>query len=314
MESEQLMEVIAPLVIGYLLDLLLADPENWPHPIRLFGNMAYKTEQLFNNGKARFLKGSIGASTLIISVYLCFYFADHWLLSFNIWLKIAFDSLFVYWGIANKSLIKEVSHVFEKLYEGLEKGRKQLARIVGRDTSKLNDEQIKIAALESLSENLSDGTIAPLFFYALLGVPGIMAYKMANTLDSMWGYRNERFEQFGKFAARFDDLLNYIPARLTAFFMGLLAFNLKAFKFTLRYGKLHKSPNAGYPEAALAGILDCRFGGPNIYHGELVEKPFIGENQKNPAKKDLEKAMRLNHLVTAGFVLGIAMLYCLYYL
>lgn len=164
--------------------------------------------------------------------------------------------------------------VFEAADRSLEEGRRQVARIVGRDTSGLTDTEVRTAALETLAENLSDGVIAPLFWYLLLGVPGMLAYKMVNTLDSMIGYRNERYRAFGCFAARLDDVANYLPARLTAFLMVLVTGRLSLLRFVFRYGPRHASPNSGYPEAALAGILDCRFGGPHQYFGEWVYKPL----------------------------------------
>ena len=139
---------------------------------------------------------------------------------------------------------------------------------------------MRTAALETLAENLSDGVIAPLFWYLLLGVPGMLAYKMVNTLDSMIGYRNERYLQFGCVAAHIDDMANYIPARLTAFLMVLCAGRPGLLRFVGKYGNRHASPNSGYPESALAGILNCRFGGPHVYFGEIVYKPFIGDKDR----------------------------------
>jgi adenosylcobinamide-phosphate synthase len=220
--------------------------------------------------------------------------------------------VFVYYGLANKTLIKEGRNVFQALEtQGLEAGRKQLSRIVGRDTSALTPQQIRIAVLETMSENLSDGVIAPLFFYAIAGVPGMMTYKMINTLDSMIGYRNERYEQFGKFAARLDDVVNFIPARITAALMALVSGSRRAVRFIFQYGNKHKSPNSGYPEAALAGIMDTRFGGPNVYHGKLVEKPFIGTNDRAVLPHEITLASNINHkvcLVTVLLVCGILFL------
>jgi len=158
----------------------------------------------------------------------------------------------------------------------------------------LSPQQIRTAALETLSENLSDGVIAPLFWFILLGVPGMFAYKMVNTLDSMIGYKNERYEQFGCWAARIDDIANYIPARLTSFLMIISSGRLSLLSFVARFGRRHASPNSGYPEAALAGILNCRFGGPNIYFGRLVDKPYIGENDKELTTADLNVAVNIN--------------------
>ena len=184
--------------------------------------------------------------------------------------------------------------VFEAVDRSLDEGRKQVARIVGRDTSALSAQEVRTAALETLAENLSDGVIAPLFWYAVLGVPGMMAYKMVNTLDSMIGYRNERYRQFGCIAARIDDVANYIPARLTALLMILVSGRFSLLRFVGKYGSRHASPNSGYPEAALDGILNCRFGGPHYYFGEEVWKPFIGNNERALTTEDMKKAVCVN--------------------
>ena len=152
--------------------------------------------------------------------------------------------------------------VFDAVERSEEEGRKQVARIVGRDTSTLSAQEIRTAALETLAENLSDGVVAPLFYYLLFGLPGILTYKMINTLDSMIGYHSTRYILFGRWAARIDDVANYIPARLTALLMLLVSGRLDLLGFVWREGKNHASPNSGYPEAALASILQCQFVGP----------------------------------------------------
>ncbi len=218
-------------------------------------------------------------------------------------LTIAVSVLFLFFGLANRTLIVEGRMVFEVLdKQGLDAGRKQLARIVGRDTSNLSAQQIRTATLETMAENLSDGVVAPLFYYLLAGVPGIMCYKMINTMDSMIGYKNDRYILFGRFAARLDDVANYVPARLTAFFMALSGLSWRALYYVFTFGGKHASPNAGYPEAALAGLLNARFGGPNVYHGQLVDKPYIGFNTKEFTYSDFKIAARTNLLV---FVLCI---------
>lgn len=301
--------LIIPLLIGYLLDLILGDPEKLPHPIRVYGNLIYKSEKLLNKSGYRFWKGMLVAIFLCLFVFIFFKTIGAVLLHLHFGLYIAFASIFVFYGLANKGLINEGRKVFEVLQtQGLEAGRKQLSRIVGRDTSKLTAQQIRIAVLETMSENLSDGVIAPLFYYALAGVPGMMTYKMINTLDSMLGYRTERYEQFGKFAARLDDVANFIPARVTAFLMVLISMSRRGLRFIFQYGSNHKSPNAGYPEAALAGILDCRFGGPNIYHGILVEKPFIGKQDRIIEHQEMKLVSRINNATCLAMVLIIIML------
>ena len=209
-------------------------------------------------------------------------------------LLILFDAICIFYCLAGTTLIREVRQVFLALDRSLEEGRAQVARIVGRDTSQLSAQEVRKAALETLAENLSDGVIAPLFWLALLGTPGMMAYKMVNTLDSMIGYKTERYKNFGCWAAHIDDVANYIPARLTALLMAVANFSLSTFHFSLKYGRNHASPNSGYPEAALAGILNCRFGGPHYYFGELFDKPYIGTNDRPLTTADMKKAVRIN--------------------
>ncbi|MDE7025689.1 MAG: cobalamin biosynthesis protein, partial [Paramuribaculum sp.] len=156
--------------------------------------------------------------------------------------------------------------------------------------------EVRTAALETLAENLRDGVIAPLFWYMLLGVPGMLAYKMVNTLDSMVGYKSERYLLFGRWAAKIDDVANYVPARITALLMLLGTGRLDLIGFVAKYGREHASPNSGFPEAALAGILNCRFGGTHSYFGKDVYKPYIGNNQRDLTTRDMMKSLRVNRV------------------
>ena len=324
------------LLIGWLLDLLIGDPQKWPHPVVWFGKMIAACEHQYNKGAHRKLKGALIAIGLIL-----FVFALTWLLRYGIislhrtdtdllglssWtvaksvsvrvypMLIFFDALAIFYCLAGTTLIREVRAVFLALDRSLEEGRKQVARIVGRDTSELSAQEVRTAALETLAENLSDGVIAPLFWLAILGVPGMLTYKMVNTLDSMIGYKTERYKDFGCWAAHIDDVANYIPARLTALLMvaPLLSPQLGGrllaqpslpqsgevrrglLRFVAKYGRNHASPNSGYPEAALAAILDCRFGGPHYYFGELFNKPYIGTNDRPLTTEDMKTAVRVN--------------------
>jgi adenosylcobinamide-phosphate synthase len=290
------------LLIGFTLDCLLGDPLWLPHPIRLFGNsISFFTEKL-NHGKNRRFKGAAMAFGLIAFTYISLEVAFLLLRKFE-WVYLAMAGIGVFYGLANRSLIYESYKVMKALQnKGLEAGREQLSYIVGRETRTLNEQQIRIAVLETLAENLSDGVIAPLFFYALGGVPAMMAYKMANTLDSMIGYKSDRYREFGWFAARFDDVINFIPARITALLMVVLSLGRRGLAYIFRFGHRHSSPNAGYPEAALAGILNCRFGGPNVYHGQSVEKPFIGKNPRQLTNTDFRKTCLLNFFTCLVFV------------
>lgn len=300
MKSEIL--TIYALFLGFTLDCLLGDPLWLPHPIRLFGNsISFFTEKL-NHGKNRRRNGAGLALWLIAFTYFSLELVFLWLQEYE-WIYLAAAGIGVFYGLANRSLIHESYKVMKALKNsGLEASREQLSYIVGRDTRSLNEQQIRTAVLETLAENLSDGVIAPLFYYALGGVPAMLAYKMANTLDSMIGYKSERFREFGWFAARFDDVINFIPARITALLMVALSISPRGLAYIFRFGHQHSSPNAGYPEAALAGILNCRFGGPNVYHGQLVEKPYIGTNPRILYNSDFIKTCFLNFFTCLAFI------------
>jgi len=285
-----------PLLTAWILDLWLGDPSWLPHPVVGFGKMISFMEHRFNKGGGKIVKGMVISVLLVGVVYILSDLLLRWAASFSLGVLLSFQILAIFYCLAGTMLVKEVRMVFEVVDRSLEEGRKQVARIVGRDTSSLSAQEVRTAALETLAENLSDGVIAPLFWYMVLGVPGMLAYKMINTLDSMIGYRNERYREFGHFAARMDDVANYIPARLTALLMIVSRHSdfLRLLTFVGKYGKQHASPNSGYPEAALAGILNCRFGGPHFYFGEEVWKPYIGENDRLLTTMDMQLAVRIN--------------------
>ncbi|MBO4606961.1 MAG: cobalamin biosynthesis protein CobD [Prevotella sp.] len=283
-----------PLLIGWMLDLLLGDPPYLPHPIVGFGKMISMGEHRLNKGSHRKLKGGMMAVIYILLVFGVTWIVRHLLYQHIQSLGIAIDILIVFFCLAGTTLIREVRQVFVALDRSLEEGRQQVARIVGRDTSELSAQEVRTAALETLAENLSDGVIAPLFWFALLGTPGMLAYKMVNTLDSMIGYRTQRYKDFGCWAAHIDDVANYLPARLTALLMVLVTGRWRLIGFVWKNGRRHASPNSGYPEAALAGILNCRFGGPHYYFGELIDKPYIGDNDRELSTDDARKAISVN--------------------
>ena len=266
-----------PLLFGLLLDLLLGDPRWALHPIRLFGELIDYGEQRLNHPPYQKIKGALMSLVLVVGTWL-FFFIIEWLLSEYQYLLIVWQSICFFFAICPRSLIDEALAVERYVVANdLEGARWRLSWIVGRDTSQLSFTQIRTAILETLAENLSDGVVAPLFFYTLGGVPLMMAYKMINTLDSMIGYKDARYKEFGYFAAHIlDDIANYLPSRITSLLMLIIAPSQRALRTVYRDARKHASPNSGYPEAALAGILGVRFGGPNIYHGMLVDKPYIG--------------------------------------
>ena len=291
------------LLVGWLLDLLFGDPARLPHPVVWFGKAIAFFEHRLNKGSHRKLKGALIAVFLIAATYAVGLILNSQFPILNF--------LVVFYCLAGTTLIREVREVFRAVDRSLEEGRKQVARIVGRDTSELSAQEVRTAALETLAENLSDGVIAPLFWFAILGVPGMLAYKMVNTLDSMIGYKTERYKDFGCWAAHIDDIANYIPARLTALLMVLPYAIVKGqwslVTFVRRNGRNHASPNSGYPEAALAGILNCRFGGPHYYFGQLFPKPYIGENERPLTTEDKKKAVRINRTAEVLMVIIVAL-------
>lgn len=337
--------LILPLITGWVLDYMFGDPERLPHPVVLFGKIISKGEKILNKGKQRKIKGGVFAIACIISVYgimqglsalLSYIIKESEFSSLSVLLYAAVCSIFIFYCLAGKTLRKEVKMTFKAVERSTEEGRKQVSRIVGRDTSALTPQEIRTAALETLAENLSDGVIAPLFWLFLLGVPGMMAYKMVNTLDSMIGYRNERYKEFGCWAAKIDDFANYVPARLTALLMILASCFihpdtrheqggksrpkkmsvLKRLKsslaFVAHFGPQHASPNSGWPEAALASILNCRFGGPHNYFGEYFYKPYIGTNARLLTTDDMRLSLRISVVAESMMVLMLVLFYCAY--
>ena len=319
------------LLIGWLLDFIFGDPQRLPHPVVWFGKMIASCEQSLNKGSYRKLKGALTAICLILFVFALAWMLRKVLGIFALFifdgtreqiyqipvLLYFFDILAIFYCLAGTTLIREVRAVFLALDRSLEEGRKQVARIVGRDTSELSAQEVRTAALETLAENLSDGVIAPLFWLTILGTPGMLAYKMVNTLDSMIGYKTERYRDFGCWSAHIDDIANYIPARLTALLMLLAGIfipllsrrgadrrgGLSTLRFVHKYACNHASPNSGYPESALAAILDCRFGGPHYYFGELFDKPYIGTNDRPLTTEDMKTAIRVNRIAEVLMVL-----------
>lgn len=301
--------LLLPLIIGWLLDVIFGDPARLPHPIVWFGRAISFLEHKLNRGSHRTLKGGVAAVGLIAVTYVLSWLLLG-LLSPWLWVRIAVEAVLIFYCLAGTTLIREVRMVFEAADRSLDDGRRQVARIVGRDTAMLSDHEVRTAALETLAENLSDGVIAPLFWYALLGVPGMLAYKMINTLDSMIGYRSERYRLFGTVAARIDDVANWLPARITALLMVIAAGRPGLIGFVRNFGPRHASPNSGYPEAALAGVLDCRFGGPHDYFGETVYKPYIGTNERMLSSEDMRVATRINRVAEFMAVVLAAIVRC----
>jgi adenosylcobinamide-phosphate synthase len=319
------------LLVGWILDRIFGDPSCIPHPIVGFGKAIAWCEHHFNHDSHRKIKGGVVAVCLILATYLLIWGILDLLLFMMQGINLSgslmteiptviVQSILIFYCLAGTTLIKEVSLVFIKLDQSLDEGRKQVARIVGRDTSKLSAQEVRMAALETLAENLSDGVIAPLFWLSLLGVPGMMTYKMINTLDSMIAYRTARYKDFGCIAAHIDDAANWFPARITAFLMVIASLFLRLrhtlpmhhrhlVKRIYKNASRHLSPNSGWPEAALAMILDCKFGGAHQYFGETINKPFIGDNPRSLTTDDMRLSILINRIAEDLAILCILLIY-----
>ncbi|MGP8105777.1 MAG: adenosylcobinamide-phosphate synthase CbiB, partial [Desulfobaccales bacterium] len=265
------MKLALPFLAGYLLDLLLGDPRHWPHPIRLLGRAIEYWESVLYQPRvaagALFWLAVMGMTlTGVIGLLVAAAFLPRVA-------GLGLVTYFIYAGLATRGLHQESRQVEEALArENLPEARARLAMIVGRETAQLGPEEIRRAVLETVAENLADGVVAPMFFTLLLGLPGLFLYKAANTMDSMVGYKNYRYGRFGKVAARADDILNFLPARLTALLLVAAAAAVGldprgAWRILRRDAAKASSPNAGWPEAAMAGALGVRLGGPATYSG-----------------------------------------------
>lgn len=303
------MNLAWPFLSGYALDLLLGDPPSWPHPVRLIGRVIEALESRFYEPAVaaglRFWLG-VQAGVLGPVVLLCLLLPQLPGVA-----QFLVPAYLCYAGLATRSLHLESRRVETALAaEDIGAARCWLSRIVGRETAALSPAEIRRAVLETLAENLSDGIVAPMFYLLLLGLPGLALYKTANTLDSMVGYKNARYLHFGRVAARVDDAVNFLPARLTAWLMVLLAGPLGldgagARRILQRDGHKASSPNAGRPEAALAGALGVQLGGPAVYFGQRVDKPTLGDPGSRPLDGEhYRQAVRLLYAVSltmAGF-------------
>ena len=267
------MSVALLCVAGVALDALLGEPRRW-HPLVAFGRMADRIEQRFNSGGGGWRSHGVTAWVLAVIPLTILATALSWLPYIG-WLV---DILALYCALGMRSLGEHVQPVADALRrQDLDEARTRVGYLVSRQTSELDATDVARAATESVLENGSDAVFAAIFWFAVAGAPGVVLYRLSNTLDAMWGYRNERFERFGWAAARIDDVLNYIPARLVALTYAVLGKTRAALRCWRQQAPLWDSPNAGPVMAAGAGALGVTLGGPAIYHGELHERPQLGE-------------------------------------
>ena len=308
---------LSALALGFCLDLLLGDPHWAPHPVRLIGWLIAALEkalrQIFPDTKNGLLTAGVFLVILVLGLSAGCTVLLLWLCTLvSPWLAFAVEVILSYQLLAARALRDESMKVCRCLEAGdLPGGRHAVSMIVGRDTDRLDETGVAKAAVETVAENASDGVIAPLIFLAIGGAPLGMLYKAANTMDSMVGYKNDRYLYFGRCAARLDDVLNFIPARLAGALMCLAApfaglDEKNAWRIFLRDRKNHKSPNSAHTEAAAAGALHVQLAGSNYYFGKLVDKPTIGDDLRPVEPADIR---RVNRLMLAASALG-AILFC----
>ena len=295
------------LVPAMLLDAALGEPK-WlwsrvPHPAVLMGRAVGFADGRLNTGPRRRMKGvlalvGLGGAALLLGWLI------HLVPDFGV-LEVLVAAIL----LAQKSLVQHVQAVADALRLSLGDGRRSVARIVGRDTAAMDAAAVARAAVESAAENFSDGVIAPAFWFLIGGLPGLLLYKITNTADSMIGHRTPQYAQFGWAAARFDDLLNLVPARLTALLIAVVHGRMAAHAPILRDAVLHRSPNAGWPEAAMAVVLDLSLSGPRSYDGVMTDFPYVyPEGRRDAGPTDIDASVAVLWRSWAGFLVGVAIL------
>lgn len=300
-------------IIGLIFDLVVGDPPKMPHPVRWIGKLIQSQTELWNKGKMRKIRGAIMALTVIGTTM--FVVTALVIISYrvNIIFGIVVEGLLIGIGLAQRSLKEAAMAVYEPLVKGdFNEARVKLSWIVGRDTEKLGEDDIVRGVVETVSENTSDGVTAPLFYAFLFGAIGLWGYKAVNTLDSMIGYKNEKYKDFGMFAAKLDDVLNFIPSRITGLLMVLGTKNEttvplgKRLKRWAKDARKHPSPNSGYLEAATAVQLGVQLGGKNTYQGVVSHRATMGEKLV-PLTKD-HIATSVIHMRVATLLFTLVML------
>lgn len=288
-------------LIAYIIDRFFGEFEKvkfFKHPIIFMGDYISWFQKKFY--KDSILRGSLLTISLLFIVYVI-------VSTFTLIDNVFVQGFLASFALSSKMLYDAVKDVLSN--DNIEDKRYKISMLVSRDTSTLSNSDINKASIETYGENLSDGVIAPLFYLLCFGLVGVYLYKAVNTLDSMVGYRNEKYEKFGKFSARLDDVLNYIPARLTALIITFLFFSKKAFLEFYKYGKKHESFNAGLPISALALCLNVKLGGPTSYFGKIKNKPYFGDGVEDIKDSDVLNALslknRLDIFIILVLILGV---------
>jgi adenosylcobinamide-phosphate synthase len=288
-------------LIAYIIDMIFSEFQKFKyfkHPIIFMGDYISWFEKKFY--KDSIFRGFLLTLSLLFVVYII---VSIFALIDNIFIQ----GLLASFTLSSNMLYDAVKDVIAN--ENIEDKRYKISMLVSRDTSTLSNTDVNKASIETYAENLSDGVIAPLFYLLCFGLVGAYLYKAINTLDSMVGYRNDKYEKFGKFSARLDDVANYIPSRITALIIALLFFSKKAFLQFYKYGKKHESFNAGLPISAFALALNVKLGGPTSYFGKIKNKPFFGDGKENIENSDVLKAVsfkyRLDIFIIIVLILGV---------
>ena len=297
------------IMIAYYIDLLMGDPPKFPHPVKLFGWYLNQTDKWFNKGPLKKFLGTLSLLSLVFLVFVSSFYLLFLLYRINFYLGLAVEAFLISTTIANKGLTDAAKAVLHPLESGdLNKARRQLSSIVGRDTVDLPEEEIVRATIETVAENTSDGVTAPLFWAFIGGAPLALVYRAVNTADSMHGYKTERYERFGWAAARLDDVLNFIPARLTGLIMPLTVNSqvplVRRYKVLFRDAKKHASPNSGWNEAALAASLGIQLGGKNTYQGKVTESSKLGDSLIKLNRRQITQAIYIMKRTVVVMIIG----------
>ena len=311
---------ILSIYIGYITDLIVGDPYSFPHPVRYIGKLIRYVEKKVRKVAKTDKDLKIGGFVLwfftVIPTYLITYLIIK-LSSFNLYVLVFVNAFIIYTTFATKCLKDEAVKIYRVLKTGdLEQSRVQLSYIVGRDTEHLSETEIIRATVETVAENTVDGIIAPMFYAFIGGAPLAMAYKAVNTLDSTVGYKNEKYLHIGFASAKIDDIANYIPARVSVLLMSIgslvLGYNYKnATRIAIRDRKNHKSPNCAFSEGAVAGALGIQLGGTNIYFGQEVYKPTIGDKDREIESDDIVKTNRIMYATSIASMIVFTLIYVL---
>lgn len=288
------------LMIAYGLDLMIGDPIWFPHPVRAIGRGITALERYLRQTTIPLrLAGAILTITIVGLTYGLVWLVCHLAGIFNPYLGKAIAILLIFMSLSVRSLAQAAKKVYSPLKAGnINQARRQLGQIVSRETATLDRDSVIRGTVETVAENTVDGVVSPLFYALIGGAPLAWAYKAINTLDSMVGYKDERYLQFGWFSARLDDIANFIPARLSGLIIPLAAFligndSIQSIKTVFADGRKAESPNAGFPEAAFAGALGIQLGGQNIYHGRVNNRPLIGKPIRPKEPEDIKQAIYL---------------------